>query len=116
MRLWECAAKHDRDNPAGVRLHPLAVLALARGIPRELVRKIVGHATLEMTGRYFNPTEKNAADLFARYTGGSLFGNGPKTALETRRAFCLSLLVRSARMAGIAEFSRISAVWRCCVN
>lgn len=62
------------------------VLALARGIPRELVRKIVGHATLEMTGRYFNPTEKNAADLFARYTGGSLFGNGPKTALEARRA------------------------------
>lgn len=57
------------------------VLALSRRIPEEVVAKIVGHATVDMTRRYFNPTEKNAADIFANYMGGSLLARNAPQAL-----------------------------------
>lgn len=57
------------------------VLALSRGIPEEVVAKIVGHATVDMTRRYFNPTEKNAADIFAHYMGNSLLVQNAPQAL-----------------------------------
>ena len=57
------------------------VLALSRRIPEEVVAKIVGHATVDMTRRYFNPTEKNAADIFANYMGGSLLAQNAPQAL-----------------------------------
>lgn len=41
------------------------VLALMRGVPLELVRRIVGHSTVEMTLKYFNPTEAHVAELFS---------------------------------------------------
>lgn len=57
------------------------VFAFTRGIPEEIVAKIVGHATVDMTRRYFNPTEKNAADIFANYMGGSLLAQNAPQAL-----------------------------------
>lgn len=57
------------------------VFALGKGIPKEIVAKIVGHSTVETTLRYFNPTEKNAADIFANYMGESLLSQNAPQAL-----------------------------------
>lgn len=56
------------------------VFAFARGIQEELVAKIVGHSTVDMTRRYFNPDKRNAADLFANYMGGRLISDTPPPA------------------------------------
>lgn len=57
------------------------VFAFSKGIQEEIVAKIVGHSTVQTTRNYFNPTEKNAADIFAHYMGGSLLAQNAPQAL-----------------------------------
>lgn len=58
--------------------HSFVVFALQAGVPLETLRTLVGHSTIEMTRRYYNPTEEMEADrmraIFRRRRRGAIDG------------------------------------------
>lgn len=76
--LIDMIAKTREDGTSGAKKRSLygwhslratfVVLALLRQVPLELVRRIVGHSTLDMTLKYFNPTGEHIAKAFAAAT------------------------------------------------
>ena len=70
------------------------VAALTNGIPIEVVRKVVGHATTQMTQEYFNPTKRIMADTLRRRMSGSILAAQNTPALTGARK---SIGVRGAK-------------------
>lgn len=50
------------------------VAALTAGVPLEVVRRVVGHTTADMTLEYFNPTKRIMAETVRRRLAGSVIG------------------------------------------
>ena len=49
-------------------------ISLMRRVPIEVVRRIIGHTTADMTRTYFNPTKPIMAETFSRQMAGVLSG------------------------------------------
>lgn len=60
------------------------VSAITSGIPIEVVRKIVGHSTVQMTEEYFNPTKRIMAEAFRKKMSGSILSEGSPAQLEAK--------------------------------
>lgn len=58
------------------------VQALANNIPVEIVRRVVGHSTIDMTLEYFNPTKRIMADTMRKKMQGSILSGDQVPQLE----------------------------------
>lgn len=82
-------------------------LALGAGVPIELVRQIVGHAEVEMTLSYYNPTAIQAAETARQILARR---NERKPAIEARETFSPALSLSNAPNAAGGGFDALRAV------
>ena len=60
------------------------VQALANNIPVEIVRRVVGHSTIDMTLEYFNPTKRIMADTMRKKMQGSILSGTQTPQIEAQ--------------------------------
>lgn len=61
------------------------VAALTHNVPIEVVRRVVGHSTVEMTKEYFNPTKRIMAETLRRRMSGGVLAEGTPPLLKSAR-------------------------------
>ena len=87
------------------------VAALTAGVPLEVVRRIVGHSTADMTLEYFNPTKRIMAETVRRRLAGSaIAGGASKTGVGARGASRLLGARADAPDASAGVASRLAAI------
>ena len=83
LRLTQQKRKVGRKSASLYSWHSFrtsfVVLAITNEVPLELVRRIVGHTTVDMTLEYFNPTSRIVAETARRNMSGSVLNGAPST-------------------------------------